>query len=74
MRPGYRVQAKGKAESLGEVTPRGLTGVDVADRVGIGRAMGQRYLFSLAHAESVRLELNNGSTGRPEHSYRPEIR
>jgi response regulator of citrate/malate metabolism len=44
-----------------------LSAVDVAERVGVIRATAQRYLSSLAHAEVVRLELNYGSTGRPEH-------
>jgi response regulator of citrate/malate metabolism len=51
-----------------------LSAVDVAERVGVSRATAQRYLSSLAHAEVVRLELNYGSTGRPEHRYRLEIR
>jgi response regulator of citrate/malate metabolism len=50
-----------------------LSAVDVAQRVGISRATAQRYISSLAHAEVVRLELNYGSTGRPEHRYRLEI-
>jgi two-component system CitB family response regulator len=51
-----------------------LSAVDVAERVGISRATAQRYLSSLAQAELVRLELNYGSTGRPEHRYRLEVR
>jgi response regulator of citrate/malate metabolism len=51
-----------------------MSAVDVAERVGISRATAQRYLSSLAHAEVVRLELNYGSTGRPEHRYRLELR
>jgi response regulator of citrate/malate metabolism len=51
-----------------------LSAVDVAERVGISRATAQRYLSSLAQAELVRLELNYGSTGRPEHGYRLELR
>ena len=51
-----------------------LSAVDVAERVGISRATAQRYLSSLAQAEVVRLELNYGSTGRPEHRYRLELR
>jgi response regulator of citrate/malate metabolism len=51
-----------------------LSAVDVAERVGISRATAQRYLSSLAHAEVVRRELNYGSTGRPEHRYRLEMR
>jgi response regulator of citrate/malate metabolism len=51
-----------------------LSAVDVADRVGISRATAQRYLSSLAQAEVVQLELNYGSTGRPEHRYRLEMR
>jgi response regulator of citrate/malate metabolism len=51
-----------------------LSAVDVAERVGISRATAQRYLSSLAQSEVVRLELNYGSTGRPEHRYRLEVR
>ena len=51
-----------------------LSAGDVAERVGLSRATAQRYLSSLAHAELVRLELNYGSTGRPEHRYRLESR
>ena len=51
-----------------------LSAVEVAECVGISRATAQRYLSSLAQAEVVRLELNYGSTGRPEHRYRLEIR
>jgi response regulator of citrate/malate metabolism len=51
-----------------------LSAVDVAERVGVSRATAQRYLSSLAQAEVVRLELNYGSTGRPEHRYQLEIR
>jgi response regulator of citrate/malate metabolism len=51
-----------------------LSAVEVAERVGISRATAQRYLSSLAQADVVRLELNYGSTGRPEHRYRLEIR
>jgi response regulator of citrate/malate metabolism len=51
-----------------------LSAVEVAERVGISRATAQRYLSSLAQSELVRLELNYGSTGRPEHRYRLEIR
>ena len=49
-----------------------LSVVEVAERIGISRATAQRYLSSLAHV--VRLELNYGSTGRPEHRYRLEFR
>jgi response regulator of citrate/malate metabolism len=51
-----------------------LSAVEVAERVGISRATAQRYLSSLAQSEVVRLDLNYGSTGRPEHRYRLEIR
>ena len=51
-----------------------LPAVEVAKRVGISRATAQRYLSSLAQADVVRLELNYGSAGRPEHRYRLEIR
>jgi response regulator of citrate/malate metabolism len=55
-------------------TDESLSAVDVAERVGISRATAQRYLSSLAQAEVVRLELNYGSAGRPEHRYRLETR
>jgi response regulator of citrate/malate metabolism len=55
-------------------TDESLSAVDVAERVGISRATAQRYLSSLAQAEVVRLELNYGATGRPEHRYRLEVR
>jgi len=51
-----------------------LPAVEVAKRVGVSRATAQRYLSSLAQSDVVRLELNYGSTGRPEHRYRLEIR
>jgi two-component system CitB family response regulator len=51
-----------------------VSAVEVAKRVGISRATAQRYLSSLAQADVVRLELNYGSTGRPEHRYRLQIR
>ena len=50
-----------------------LSAVEVAECVGISRATAQRYLSSLAQAEVVRLELNYGSTGRPEHRYRLDV-
>ena len=56
------------------VRPTACSAVEVAERVGISRATAQRYLSSLAQSEVVRLELNYGSTGRPEHRYRLEIR
>lgn len=48
-----------------------LSAFEVAEWVGISRAT---YLSSLGHAEVDRLELNYGSTGRPEHRYRLGIR
>ena len=42
----------------------------VADRVGISRATAQRYLSALAHQGHLVVELQYGSTGRPEHRYR----
>jgi response regulator of citrate/malate metabolism len=51
-----------------------MSAVEVAERVGISRATAQRYLSSLAQADVVRLELNYGSTGRPEHRYRLQTR
>ncbi|MGW2092145.1 response regulator [Promicromonospora sukumoe] len=42
----------------------------VADRVGVSRATAQRYLSALAHQGHLVVELQYGSTGRPEHRYR----
>jgi response regulator of citrate/malate metabolism len=61
---------KGEVDRLFELMRRG----DVAQRVGISRAIAQRYLSSLVHAEVVQLELNHASTGRPDHRYRLEMR
>ena len=43
----------------------------VAAQLGISRATAQRYLSALAHEGSLVVELRYGSTGRPEHRYRP---
>lgn len=48
-----------------------LSAVDVAERVGVSRATAQRYLSGLAADGSIRVQLNYGSTGRPEHRYLP---
>ena len=48
-----------------------LTAADVADRAGISRGTARRYLEFLASAGSLELTLRYGSTGRPEHLYRP---
>jgi len=48
-----------------------LSAIDVAERVGVSRATAQRYLSGLAADGSIRVQLNYGSTGRPEHRYLP---
>ena len=48
-----------------------LTAADVADRAGISRGTARRYLEFLASAGSLELTFRYGSTGRPEHLYRP---
>jgi response regulator of citrate/malate metabolism len=49
-----------------------LAASEVAERVGISRSTAQRYLASLADGGRVRLTLNYGATGRPEHRYELE--
>jgi molybdate transport repressor ModE-like protein len=46
-----------------------LSAVEVGKRIGISRATAHRYLASLVASGSVRLELRQGATGRPEHRY-----
>jgi response regulator of citrate/malate metabolism len=48
-----------------------LTAADVADRAGISRGTARRYLEFLASSGSLELTFRYGSTGRPEHLYRP---
>jgi len=42
---------------------------EVAERTGISRATAQRHLSALAQRGAVRVRLQYGSTGRPEHRY-----
>ncbi|WP_368497812.1 response regulator [Herbiconiux sp. A18JL235] len=42
----------------------------VAERLGLSRATAQRHLSALAHQGVLVVELQYGSTGRPEHRYR----
>lgn len=44
---------------------------EIADRVGISRATAQRYLAQLVKDGELLVHLRYGSTGRPEHRYRP---
>jgi response regulator of citrate/malate metabolism len=46
-----------------------VSAADVADRLGVSRATAQRYLADLLRRGLVELDLNYGSTGRPEHRY-----
>jgi response regulator of citrate/malate metabolism len=50
---------------------RDLSAAQVAEQTGISRATAQRYLSYLVREGRVRLELRYGTTGRPEHRYRP---
>ena len=43
----------------------------IAEKVGISRTTAQRYLAHLARTGAIELHLRYGSTGRPEHLYRP---
>ncbi|PPF53389.1 two-component system response regulator [Clavibacter michiganensis] len=47
-----------------------LSAPEIAERVGVSRATAQRYLGALARDRVVDVQLNYGSTGRPEHRYR----
>ncbi|MFE0464462.1 response regulator [Kitasatospora sp. NPDC058965] len=51
-----------------------LSASQVAERTGVSRATAQRYLSYLVREGLVRLELRYGTTGRPEHRYRPAAR
>lgn len=46
-----------------------LSAVEVARRAGVSRQTAQRYLKLLERAGRVRLTLEYGETGRPEHRY-----
>ena len=48
-----------------------LTAGEVAGRAGISRGTARRYLEFLASSGSLELTFRYGSTGRPEHLYRP---
>lgn len=42
---------------------------EIAERTGISRATAQRHLSALAQRGGIRVRLQYGSTGRPEHRY-----
>ncbi|MEU5219209.1 response regulator [Streptomyces sp. NPDC020807] len=46
-----------------------LSTQEIADRAGVSRQTGQRYLKLLERTGRVRLSLRYGETGRPEHRY-----
>ena len=48
-----------------------LTAAEVSDRSGISRGTARRYLEFLASSGALELTFRYGSTGRPEHLYRP---
>lgn len=48
-----------------------ISAAEVAESVGVSRPTAQRYLAYLARHGVVELRLQYGSTGRPEHRYRP---
>jgi response regulator of citrate/malate metabolism len=54
-----------------KAAPAELSAADVAERLGVSRATAQRYLADLVRRGLLDLSLNYGSTGRPEHRYRP---
>lgn len=67
------VRAPTEAAVLEALTTAGtdLSAPEVAGRVGISRATAQRYLAALARDGSATVSLSYGSTGRPEHRFRP---
>ena len=64
------VTARLVADALNKSTTP-LSASDLADRLGIARATAQRYLSALVDAGQASMNLRYGSTGRPEHEYRP---
>ncbi|MFZ4893342.1 response regulator [Plantibacter sp. Mn2098] len=48
-----------------------LSAIDVAELVGVSRATAQRYLAGLTTNGLIRVQLQYGTTGRPEHRYGP---
>lgn len=48
-----------------------VTAADMATELGIARATAQRYLAGLVDEGAATMRLRYGSTGRPEHEYRP---
>ncbi len=57
-------------ELLLRAAPGGLTAGEVAERVGVARVTGRRYLEYLADQGLARRSPRYGGTGRPEHVYR----
>ncbi len=47
---------------------------EVADQLGASRPTAQRYLAELLRKQLIDLDLTYGTTGRPEHRYRPSMR
>jgi two-component system CitB family response regulator len=47
-----------------------LSATEVAERVGVSRVTGRRYLDYLVRRGLVALSMRYGSQGRPEHRYR----
>ncbi|HEX7404989.1 MAG TPA: response regulator [Candidatus Nanopelagicaceae bacterium] len=43
---------------------------DISEALGLSRATAQRYLANLVESETLELELQYGTTGRPIHRYR----
>ena len=54
--------------------PGPIATAEVADELGASRPTAQRYLAELLRRQLVDLDLTYGSTGRPEHRYRPTTR
>jgi response regulator of citrate/malate metabolism len=51
--------------------PQPLSAAQVAESIGISRPTAQRHLNDLVRRGMLRLDLAYGSTGRPQHLYRP---
>jgi response regulator of citrate/malate metabolism len=51
--------------------PGPIATAEVADQLGASRPTAQRYLAELLRRQLVDLDLTYGTTGRPEHRYRP---
>jgi two-component system CitB family response regulator len=60
-------------ESLIVAHPEGLSATEVATELSLSRATAQRYLSRLESLKRATITPRYGTTGRPEHTYRPTI-